>query len=482
MTGSRGRGVTGSRGQGVTGSRGRGVTGSKGLGVTGNAGVHLQLIGSENSPCQGETYESRVSAGVKMKSRKITENRPFRKENKKGPNKKLEEERLEHNRKMSVNVKKVGNRWICKNCNFASIFKMKLKHHNCKKVKVGVAHKVKKYNCGHCEETFKCKNGRNNHRAQVHSKGTKCAQCSKHFQFHRNFQRHMKEVHQKAFTFKCDICGIEFNAKRYLVRHKAEFCKKKTVCTSASTSQTGPENVLPLSEHGEEILKHIKEDLYLVTHKGRLVQVIEVKKESQRPGLKPVSTSFFCPFKIKSIVMNKEFPELVAMCGDACVQIVSINEDQKKFLKMGKIDVMNAKAVWLSRSSSLIVFTNRDIKVFDMTSNSRQPDHSFVLESEDDIIDVSSHSSDQETHVLALSSQGEIFTGIVDASSFQMPGVVLVKSLPGLPLAQAPGGRSSLHWSQDTELLYVGNTTGLLEILQLQDMALGITSSSSTQV
>ena len=183
VTGSRGRGVTGSRGQGVTGSRGRGVTGSKGLGVTGNAGVHLQLIGSENSPCQGETYESRVSAGVKMKSRKITENRPFRKENKKGPNKKLEEERLEHNRKMSVNVKKVGNRWICKNCNFASIFKMKLKHHNCKKVKVGVAHKVKKYNCGHCEETFKCKNGRNNHRAQVHSKGTKCAQCSKHFNF-----------------------------------------------------------------------------------------------------------------------------------------------------------------------------------------------------------------------------------------------------------------------------------------------------------
>ena len=97
-------------------------------------------------------------------------------------------------------------------------------------------------------------------------------------------------------------------------------------------------------------------------------------------------------------------------------------------------------------------------------------------------MDVSSHSSDQGTHVLALSSQGEIFTGIVDTSSFQMPGVVLVKSLPGLPPAQAPSGRSSLHWSQDTQLLYVGNNTGLLEILQLQNMELGVTSSSSTQV
>ena len=290
----------------------------------------------------------------------------------------------------------------------------------------------------------------------------------------------MREVHQKTMLFKCDKCDIEFNTKRYLLRHTAEFCHKRTLNPMESTSQAAQETRPPMPEHGVEILKHIKEDLYLVTHKRRLVQVIEVKKEDQKPGLKPVITSYICPFEIKSVVMNRNSPEFVALCGDDSVQIVHISEG--KISKMGKIDVNNVGAVWLSGSSSLIVFTKRDIKVFDMISNSREPDHSFVLESEDDIVDMSSHSSYQGTHVLALSSQGEIYTGIVDTSSFQMPGVVLVKSLPGLPLAQAPGGRSSLHWSQDTELLYVGSNTGFLEILQLQDMELGITGSSSTQV
>ena len=469
--GGRGRGV-GGRGQDQEGVKGRRQV------KIGRGGV--QSNENEDGPCQGETEGSRVGAGVKMKSKRIKENRPLRKENKKGPNKKLEEERLDHNRRMSANVKKVGNRWICKKCNYASIFKMKLRHHSCLKVKVGVPRKAKIYSCALCEQTFHSKNSRNNHQAKVHSKGTRCAICSKHFQYHRNFQRHMREVHQKTMLFKCDKCDIEFNTKRYLLRHTAEFCHKRTLNPMESTSQAAQETRPPMPEHGVEILKHIKEDLYLVTHKRRLVQVIEVKKEDQKPGLKPVITSYICPFEIKSVVMNRNSPEFVALCGDDSVQIVHISEG--KISKMGKIDVNNVGAVWLSGSSSLIVFTKRDIKVFDMISNSREPDHSFVLESEDDIVDMSSHSSYQGTHVLALSSQGEIYTGIVDTSSFQMPGVVLVKSLPGLPLAQAPGGRSSLHWSQDTDLLYVGSDTGLLEILQLQDMELGITGSFSTQV
>ena len=291
----------------------------------------------------------------------------------------------------------------------------------------------------------------------------------------------MREVHQKTMLFKCDKCDIEFNTKRYLLRHTAEFCHKRTLNPMESTSQAAQETRPPMPEHGVEILKHIKEDLYLVTHKRRLVQVIKVKKEDQKPGLKPVITSYICPFEIKSVVMNRNSPEFVALCGDDSVQIVHISEE-RKIIQMGKIDVKNIAAVWLSGSSSLVVFTKRDIKVFDMTSKAGQPDHNFVLEPQDDIVDVSSHSSDQGTHMLALSSQGEIFTGIVDTSSFQMPGVVLVKSLPGVPPAQAPSGRSSLHWSQDTQLLYVGNNTGLLEILQLQNMELGVTSSSSTQV
>ena len=84
----RGRGV-GGRGRGV-GGRGRGV-GGRGQDQEGVKGRRQVKIGrggiqsneNEDGPCQGEAEGSRVGAGVKMKSKRIKENRPLRKENKK---------------------------------------------------------------------------------------------------------------------------------------------------------------------------------------------------------------------------------------------------------------------------------------------------------------------------------------------------------------------------------------------------------------
>lgn len=59
----------------------------------------------------------------------------------------------------------------------------------------------------------------NEHRCIITDQQLVCLSCDRNFAKLRYLKKHLREVHEKATPFSCDICGKEFNRKSNLTEH-----------------------------------------------------------------------------------------------------------------------------------------------------------------------------------------------------------------------------------------------------------------------
>ncbi|CAH2083298.1 unnamed protein product [Euphydryas editha] len=120
----------------------------------------------------------------------------------------------ERNRSKTKNLKP----FQCKFCDYACRDSSTLRKHE--ERHMGIS---RRYQCKMCDKSYKTKSVLKDHIAEAHLdvnvKNRPCDECGKMFKSNKTLATHIKLVHEKIYSCKCDICGVEISNKYNMAAH-----------------------------------------------------------------------------------------------------------------------------------------------------------------------------------------------------------------------------------------------------------------------
>ncbi|XP_047542697.1 uncharacterized protein LOC125075140 [Vanessa atalanta] len=184
----------------------------------------------------------------------------------------------------------------------------------------------KHYQCKMCEKSYKTKRVLKAHIAETHLdmevKKKPCSHCGKMFKSNTTLNSHVKLVHEKIYSCKCDICGVEISNKYNMAAHLTKHVHFKPFKCSYEGCTKKFKDKGTLKKHS---LIHYPDQQYVCTLcKKRFTRINRLNVHMKQHRAKEKSavcdycgTSFYSKNYLRSHIMKKHCVREQFQC-DAC--------------------------------------------------------------------------------------------------------------------------------------------------------------------